>query len=115
MFHDRRTWVVVDVDGPEHLAEKLTAQTWCLCNGFRLAGYLFLNDATHEDGAQEYGIVREADGRQVETVTFSWCNRARAEEHIRLAIAGEYAEDLGRVPPERIQTPAEHGRCRYCA
>ena len=58
MFHDRRTWCVSPVETPEELAEKLTEHSWCICTGFEIQGYLFLNDATSEDGAQEYAVVR---------------------------------------------------------
>lgn len=44
MIHSKRRYVVVDVATVEALAEKLTEHTWCGCNGFRLEGYVFLND-----------------------------------------------------------------------
>lgn len=40
----------------------------------------FLNDSFSEDGAQEYAVVR--NGRQIESITFSWCSRAEAHNHI---------------------------------
>jgi hypothetical protein len=77
MMHSKRRWSVVRVSSAEDLARILTETTWCCCCGFELAGYLFLNDATSADGAQEYAVVkRGADGeawRQVESITFSWC------------------------------------------
>ena len=37
--------------------------------------YLFLNDATSGDGAQEYGAIKRLPDTwlQVESITFSWC------------------------------------------
>ena len=58
----------------------LTERTWCLCSGFYIQGhenYLFLNDATCEDGAGEFAIIAGALGAerhvQVESITMSWC------------------------------------------
>src|SRR6266571_4231859 len=59
MFHDKRRWYLSEVESPVALAEKLTRHTWTLCTGFYVRGfenYLFLNDATHEDGALEIGV-----------------------------------------------------------
>src|SRR5687768_9398024 len=83
MMHANRRWCIGTVATPEELARMLTDQTWTLCSGFRIAGherYLFLNDATHEDGAGEWGIVK-VDGSeqvQIESITFSWCQFPQA-------------------------------------
>jgi len=72
----------------------LTEQTWCLCNGFELQGYWFLNDATHEDRAAEHAIIKVdgPDGSriQVESINASWCTEAEMLEYVRRAVAGEY-------------------------
>jgi hypothetical protein len=82
MFHKNRLWSVGPVATPEELAEKLTGHTWCLCTGFYVEGhenYLFLNDATHEDGAGEWAVVKakvgDRQGTQIESITFSWIDR----------------------------------------
>ena len=120
MLHDRRRWKVASVASAEELARMLTEQTWCLCTGFELGGYWFLNDATHEDGAAEYAVVRKqgpgGQPLQVESITMSWCTWAEACKHIRRAIAGEY-DDAGfasTVAPV-IETREQHGRCGHCA
>src|SRR5438105_3394063 len=59
MMHARR-WCVSAVESPEVLAEMLTGRTMTLCSAFFVAGhpnYLFLNDATCEDGAAEFAVV----------------------------------------------------------
>ncbi len=95
MLHNDRTWSVVGVSSPEDMAAMLAEQTWCGCNGFRVHDtcYLFLNDATGPDGAQEYAVVKELGGgklRQVESLTLgSWVTVARAADLIRQALAGE--------------------------
>ena len=58
MLHRKRSWSIAPVDDAEALAEKLTQSTWCGCNGFRLGKYLFVNDSTSPDGAQEYGVLQ---------------------------------------------------------
>ena len=116
MLFPRRDHVVFDVESPEILAEKLTQHSWCGCNGFRLRGYLFLNDSTSPDGAQEFAVVRESDMRQIESITFSWCNQDKAREYIERSIAGEF-DDVMNSPVDRntIQSPEAHGRCCHCA
>lgn len=124
MMHQRRRWVISQVASMEELADMLTQRTWCLCSGFFVAGhdtYLFLNDATSEDSAGEYGACKKiGDDRfvQVESITFSWCDPRRALDLIRQVLAGEcdtsdfvHALDLS----GRIDRPETHGRCSLCA
>lgn len=120
MFHKKRVWVVSAISSAEELARKVTEGTYCLCNGFELNGYWFLNDATHEDGAQEYAVVKRdgPDGRplQVESITMSWCSYENALDHIRRAIAGEFdAADYAVSVDPVVQSPGQHGRCPHCA
>ena len=112
MMHKTRRFVVVDA-WPEEMAEKLTNHTWTPCTGFRVGGYLFLNDSTSPDGAQEYAIVK--DGKQIESITFGWCDKAKAAEYVRRILAGEYDSAAYCDVTNEIQTPTEHGRCGWCA
>jgi hypothetical protein len=103
-MHDRRRWTVAEVATVEELAAKLTEMTWCVCNGFVVHGHedvVFLNDATGGDGAQEYAVCRR-EGQswyQIESITFSWCNRGQAIGYIRsclgMAASKPAAEDGG--------------------
>lgn len=119
MMHVSRVWCVAPIESAEELAKKLVDSTWTLCTAFELQGYLFINDSTSEDGAQEYAVVkRQADGTflQVESITFGWCNFERALEHIRRAISGgDDANDFAMPVTPRLETAQEHGRCRFCA
>lgn len=65
------------------VAEELCNTTWCCCNGFLVEGLLLLNDATCEDGAQEFAVFKceytlaqlEEEPRelgQIESLTCSW-------------------------------------------
>ena len=118
MLHNKRKWSVASAENAEWLAEQLTQYTWCGCNGFELNGYLFVNDATCADGAQEYGVLRlNGEGYvQIESLTFSWMNQAKALDIIRRVVAGEYdAPRYGAVDASRVETPEQHGRCHLCA
>jgi len=79
------------VNDSVELAELLTERTWTLCTGFRHTTQgqtiLLLNDITGENGAQEYGVFLP-DGRQIESVTFGWCDQHQAERILRGIVAG---------------------------
>ena len=118
MFHSKRKWSVAKAESAEWLAEQLTQYTWCSCNGFELNGYLFVNDATSPDGAQEYAALKPDGDRyvQVESLTFSWMDQPKALDIIRRVIVGEFdSERYGSIDRSRIQSPDEHGRCHLCA
>ena len=81
------------------------------------AGYLFANDATCEDGAQEYAALKPAGDHyvQIESLTFSWMTQERALNIIRRVLAGEFDhERYDTIDGRRFQTPEEHGRCHLC-
>ena len=117
MLHNIRIWSIASAESPEWLAEQLTRFTWCGCNGFRLGEYLFVNDATCADGAQEYAALKQ-DGDhfvQIESLTFSWMDYEKALNIIRNILAGEFDnERYGSVTASRLQMPEEHGRCYLC-
>lgn len=122
MFHSKRRWCVGSVSSAEELAKKLTSRTWTLCTGFYVEGhseYLFLNDATSEDGAGEFAVVKAgigaAEHRQIESITFSWCDHTTALRYIEEALAGAMdGNDFARPVTPRLETPEQH-RCGYCA
>jgi hypothetical protein len=119
MMHIRR-WCVHRVATAQELAHILTERTSTLCSAFvvqRHDEYLFLNDATHEDGAGEWGILK-ANGSthiQIESITFSWCRTAEALGLIEDALAGHMDHGGLALPVAvRLDTPEQHGRCRLC-
>jgi hypothetical protein len=116
LLHKQRTWCVSPVANPEELAKKVTEHTWTLCTGFQLGDWLFLNDSFSEDGAQEYGVVHQQQGKliQVESVTFGWMTEESVLTFIRKALAGELEVMYGEVALQ-LQTPENHGRCPLCA
>lgn len=124
MFHRKRRWVLSPVASIAELAHMLTQRTWTLCSGFYVEGHpdtILLNDATHEDGAAEFGVCRStqpSEWIQVESITFSWIDERKAAELIRAAIASEFdSNDFARpINLEgRLDDPQSHGRCHLCA
>ena len=118
MLHSKRLWSITPAENADCLAKQLTQYTWCGCSGFRLGNYVFVNDTTCADGAQEFGVLREqADGFiQIESLTFSWMAEKDARTIIRRVLAGEFDnEQYGMVDASRLQTPEQHGRCHQCA
>jgi len=109
MMHNNRRFHIKNIETAVELAEQLTgAYAWTLCTGFELHGLLFLNDSFTEDSLQEYAVIRA--GRQVESVTFSWCDQATAENHIYDVLNGEEV-DLGPVEP---RLDYESHLCQFC-
>lgn len=118
MLHKNRRWVVADVGSAEELAKMLTERTYTLCAGFRYGGYLFLNDSFSEDGAQEYGVIKEATGKQVESITFSWCDYERALQLIREIARGDFDAEggfSGISLAVQVEALERHGACPLCA
>lgn len=122
MMHSNRRWGLSEVESAEVLATMLTRRTWTLCSAFFVNGhpdYLFLNDATHEDGAGEYGVVKKlADGSfvQIESITFSWCTEPEARQYIEDALAGQFdGSDCSQTVTPRIDQPGQHKGCQLCA
>lgn len=120
MLHRSRCWCVSPAESAEELARKLTETTWCCCTGFELGGYLFLNDSTSSDGAQEFAVIKNDSGSgkhiQIESITFGWCDEPQALEYIRATIAGDYdRSDFAHEVNANIETPEQHGRCHHCA
>ncbi len=116
MIHRNRIFQIVEgVTDIGSLAESLTQHTWTLCTAFKLVTssdtppLFFLNDSFSENGAQEYAVIR--GGRQVESITFSWCSRAEAHNHIDYLVQGG-GGDYGAVDA-RLESAEEH-LCPLC-
>ena len=92
MLQSNRSWSLQTLDTRERLAYKLAHLTWTSCQAFQVDGYIFANDSTGPDGAQEYAILRPISDElqlvQIETVTFSWCSEIKSLELIVQACIG---------------------------
>ena len=116
MIHKNRTFQIVEeVTDIAYLAEILIERSWTLCTAFRLVPtpdaepLLFLNDSFSEDSAEEYAVVR--GGRQIESITFSWCSQGEAYNHIASLVRGG-GVDCGPLEP-RLE-PADTHTCPLC-
>ena len=71
--------------------------TMTCCTGYRWEQFLFLNDATCEDGAQEYAVLRldeavqreltrplRVEATQIESLTLSWFESKTKDPEMRL-------------------------------
>lgn len=118
MLHKNRYWVVTTVESDASLVQQLTQHTWTGCTAFELHGYLFANDSTCADGAQEYVVLNAAHGdllTEIESITFSWCPERRALDLIHQVCSGDFdGANYGRVDWGRFQTPESHGYCYLC-
>ena len=120
MFHSNRRWCISKLRSAEELAGKLTETIWCCCTGFELDGYLWLNDSTSSDGAQEYSVLKlngpNAKPVQIESITFGWCDEVTSLDYIKHTLAGLDDQNSFRREVEPIlETPETHGRCGHCA
>jgi hypothetical protein len=113
-MHENRRFSISDVLQDE-LPNKLVNHSWTCCTGFRCGPFLFLNDATSEDGAQEYAVVREEDGLQVESVTFSWCSLDEAIKIIDRIFADEKKGESEPYANVKVLTHPNNISCRLCA
>lgn len=82
MLHENRIWgepVEVTLD---EFAAKTTRGTWTVCTAWKVGDYVFVNDATGGDGAQEYAVLLQEDGDwfQIESWTCSWMDEQRIRE-----------------------------------
>jgi hypothetical protein len=75
MMHSKRRHRVKAYATAIELAHDLLNMTWTTCSGFSWGSLVLLNDATSEDGAQEYGVLR--NGRQIESLTVSWMDDSK--------------------------------------
>lgn len=123
MLHSNRIWCLAEVESADQLAADLTQQTWCCCQAFKVKGhdrYIWLNDSTSADGAQEYAVLKLGPGEgeitQIESITFGWCDRAKAFKFIQETLNGKDDNNDFAIPvTATIQHPKEHGSCPHCA
>ncbi len=98
VMHRKRCWGVAR-RSREELAELLTSMTWTLCTAFETeGGSVWANDATSEDGAGEYALLRFLDGqwKQVDSITAGWALAPTILRLHRLSSAG--GREAGWIP-----------------
>ena len=123
MLHADRIWVLAEVTSAEELAINLTENTWCLCQAFTVKEhprYVWLNDSISEDATQEWAVIRlglaNGDKTQIESITFSWCDRSKAKDFINETLTGKDDNNqFARQVKATIQSSEEHESCQHCA
>lgn len=72
LMHPHRMHCVETIDDLDTLAEAITQRVWPVHQAFRWRGLLFLNDATCDEGAQEYAVYEANSLTRLESLTCSW-------------------------------------------
>lgn len=111
MMHTGRAHTIAPIDDLADLVEKLIHHTWTLCTGFRWRDLVLLNDATSENGAQEYAVFR--DGRQVESLTVSWMTSLGLRVELESLSSGR--DDGATGAPMQPRAVHPQGACHLCA
>ena len=87
--------------------------------------FLFLNDSTSPDGAQEYAVIvdrnyllntegsHDPHAQQVESATFGWMTEEKARELLERYARGEGYCDPWETPIT-VERPEVHRRCGAC-
>jgi len=92
MMHETRKWQVMEFMGSDsEFAHELSRITWTPCQGFKFGNLLYLNDATSPDGAQEYGVIRLSDNRQIESIAVSWMTPAELLKAVKELSKSDHA------------------------
>lgn len=110
MMHHNRRYSVREVSTVEELTETLTKHDWCGCSAFKIGEFIFANDSTSADGAQEYGVIW--DGKQIESLTVSWMSHEDFHKAVLKII-----EDPTKYGAYGAVPSFDHpqGPCRLCA
>lgn len=123
-MHSNRKWDVADLTDVAarkgcSRGEVLSEYSWTTCCGFRLGDYLFLNDSTGADGAQEYAVAKlneDGSATQIESITFGWCDAVKANGYVDRIERGDFdAYSYATIRAQQIQTHEQHGTCGACA
>jgi hypothetical protein len=129
MVNDKRRFGAGPVyQDADILANKLTNHSWTLCTAFDFVTpdnrtILFLNDAFSEDGAQEYAVIAvdswddngQVVGRQIESITMSWCTPEEARKYINDCAAPDFQAPISQPVTVRVDKWRKHESCRLCA
>lgn len=123
MFYERRPIRIhdrPDNEPPTTLALALSSEgyTHTLCTAFRLsADVVIANDATSEDGAGEWAVLRAEPGgtwRQIDSITFGWMRPSAALNALKRVrdIPADYDQPI--ATGVRLREHPE-GTCPCCA
>lgn len=111
MLHPNRAHQIADRSTVplEAFAQELADHTHVCCQGFRYRNLTLLNDATSEDGVQEFAVIR--DDHHIDYLNCSWND---AEQVARLLEFHLSRNDPGYAEPTSL-LPHPVGDCPLCA
>ena len=109
MLHKHRHHSILECADIPALVARLYNHTYCGCCGFKAGTLVLLNDSTSGDGAQEYAVCK--GGRQIESLTVSWCSKEELTAYLEKYEAEGSGEDYG---PCAVKLHPE-GTCQLCA
>ena len=128
MQHKFRTWKIIAVKSSAELSRLLSEYRHCLCQGFSIGRYFFLNDSEEVTEAvfgvcvderqailDSQVILQVPPARQVETIDFS--DRAYSEcyQKIEAVLSGRYDfYHTGAVDWSRIHWRKRKTNCGHC-
>jgi hypothetical protein len=123
MFFEQRPILIRDVAPGGTLAAvardlSRDGVTFTLCTAYRLpGGDVIVNDATSEDGAGEWAVLRpNADGatyRQIDSVTFGWMPATRVLAYLTADRPDDGWSALAWAQSVRLH-PHPEGACPLC-
>ncbi len=110
MLHPNRAHSITDRSDRsiEEFASELAEHSHVCCQGFRFRNLLLLNDATSEDGAQEFAVIR--CDRHVEYLNCSWNDAASVARQLKHLLS---STDLG-INWAFTLNPHPDGPCPLC-
>ena len=111
MMHGKRVFSVAEVPDAATLADKLANHSWCMCTGSK-ARRRVLSERFHGRG-WICGIRRLSRRAPNRVDHFRMVRRCESAAHRGLRELSRPSQGAGMLLP-RVQTPAEHGTCRYC-
>jgi hypothetical protein len=122
MMNSHRRFNITTIDDVDELVAKFS-MTWTRCTGFRIHGYLWLNDSFSEDGAQEYAVFKpvweggeQVGWDQIESITVSWCTPEKLRVYVYCCIQGQWDVSVWHTPSvvQLNLEEADH-HCALCA
>ncbi len=127
MQHKTRTWKVTSITSSSELTTQLTEYRHCLCKGFSVEPYLFLNDSESEqdatyaiclDESHSYKLIQSPLActiRQIETKTFKFLSYSDAKTEVDAVLAGRYNfYHFGTIAHQRLNYGPRRILCNQC-
>lgn len=127
MQHKIRTWKITVVTSPSELAIQLTAYRHCLCQGFAIRRYLFLNDSELDQQANYAICVDERycftandlpplrAVRQIEARDFTYLNYLNAKDEVDAVLSGRYDfYHFETIDHQRLNDQPKRILCNQC-